>query len=460
VVVLAWDNLLYTQRFTQTVRQNTRTPYELIIVDNGSAPEAADYARRAADVAVMNSENLGFSVGMNQGLDAARGEWVVFCNNDTLLPEGWDTRLLETARAHPDAGIIVPALTEAKNPATVRTEPGDTVEVLPPFSAPPAAVIFLMRADLVREVGAWGTEYEVASGEDVDLCFKVWVNELDIVYDSRVLVDHIGKGSASRLDDWQGLWARNRQQFLDKWQSDEATPRIASCPPGRYQRNRAIARAVAGWMERYFSTRERADALAGGRARNKEDLVSSGADEIVIVSGEARRRVLTARRWREALLEGVDGAPSLVRDGAGKVYVVEGGRRRRVPGALLLPALERAFGAIRDVSDAELASWDEGVPVEVLEAPSAPPFVVIGGERRSVKGLPLPHLIDDDVVLRLPKGGTLDLSRGRSLRRGTPATASTRLRRSLDRRGPVGTAKRGVRTVARRAKRTARRVVK
>ena len=74
-------------------------------------------------------------------------------------------------------------------------------------------------------VERWGEEYEVASGEDVDLAFKVWVNDLDIVYDQRVLIAHIGKGSASRLDDWQALWAKNRQHFLDKWMGDDEVPR-------------------------------------------------------------------------------------------------------------------------------------------------------------------------------------------------------------------------------------------
>ena len=77
----------------------------------------------------------------------------------------------------------------------------------------------------MRRLGAWGEEYEIASGEDVDLCFKVWVNDFDIVYDQRVLVPHIGKGSASRLDDWQALWARNRGRFLEKWKGDGTAPR-------------------------------------------------------------------------------------------------------------------------------------------------------------------------------------------------------------------------------------------
>ena len=39
-----------------------------------------------------------------------------------------------------------------------------------------------MPGDIVQQVeAAWGEEYEIASGEDVDLAFKAWVNDLDIV---------------------------------------------------------------------------------------------------------------------------------------------------------------------------------------------------------------------------------------------------------------------------------------
>ena len=259
VVVLAWDNLKYTQQFADSVRRHTDVPYELVIVDNGSEWEAANYARAAADQVVLNDTNLGFARGMNQGLAIARGRYVAFCNNDTILPAGWATRLLQTAQCHPNAAIVVPAVTNARNTVNVRSEPGDGVEVLPPFSAPPAAVVYVSPVETVRELGAWSEEYEIASGEDVDLCFTVWANELDVVYDQRVLVEHVGKGSASRLDDWQGLWARNRRHFLDKWMGDGEVPRLPSCDASRFARNRETARAVAGWMERYFDMRDRED---------------------------------------------------------------------------------------------------------------------------------------------------------------------------------------------------------
>ena len=262
VVVLAWDNLDLTRAFVDSVRRNTDVGYELVIVDNGSQSEAAAYARDAADHAILNDENRGFARGMNQGLEAARADLVAFCNNDIEVPRDWAARLVETMRSHPNAGIVVPALTTAPNPITVRSEPGTAIEVLEPFSAPPAGVVYVMRRDTLHALGRWEEEYEIASGEDVDLCFKVWVNDLDIVFDQRVLVEHVGHATASRLDDSQLLWATNRQRFLAKWMGDTDPPRLASCDAKRFERNRATARAVAGWMEKYFTIRDRQRARA------------------------------------------------------------------------------------------------------------------------------------------------------------------------------------------------------
>ena len=239
-----------------SVRAHTDVDYELVIVDNGSAEEAARYAEEVADHAILNDSNLGFAAGMNQGLAAARGEWVAFCNNDTELPSGWASRLVATARAAPRAAITVPAITAARNPVTVRSTPGSAVTTLAPFSAPPAAVLYVMRRSEVVALGGWSEEYAVASGEDVDLCFTVWVNDRDIVFDERVLVAHVGHATAGRLEDSDALWAENRRRFLDTWKGPADPPRLETCDPERFARNRQTARAVAEWMDQYFTARD------------------------------------------------------------------------------------------------------------------------------------------------------------------------------------------------------------
>ena len=62
---------------------------------------------------------------------------------------------------------------------------------------------------------------------------------------------------------------------------------------------------------------------------------------------------------------------------------MEGGYRREVRSGLLAAALEEAFGPRKQVTDREFDRWTDGVPVEVLEAPEGPPFVIVGRQAAS-----------------------------------------------------------------------------
>lgn len=259
IVVLAWDQLHHTQACVESIRRHTDVPYELIVVDNGSAWDARAYASAAADQAVLHDDNLGFSGGMDAGLEVARGNVVAFANNDTVMPPGWASPLLQTLRSQPRIGIVAPAVTEARNTRTVRATPQDVVEVLDPFEPPPAAVLWLMPTELARGLGGFDRHFHPAAGEDVDLAFKVWVNDLDIVFDQRVLIQHVGKGTAAtKLPNWRATWRHNGDRLLQRWTSpDLDVPRLDDVDQDRFNRNLRTAAAVAGWMQRYFTVRER-----------------------------------------------------------------------------------------------------------------------------------------------------------------------------------------------------------
>lgn len=257
VIVLAWNQLQHTRPCVGAIRQNTHVPYELIIVDNGSADAARGFARDAADIPVLLDANLGFSRGMNAGLAVATGDYVAFVNNDTELPPEWAERLLEAA-ALPNVAMVVPAVTAAGNPRTVRHQAGRSITILNPFETPPSGVVCLMRTGTARQIGAWSEEYAVASGEDADLAFKIWTNDLDIAFDERVLVPHRGKGTAVLLKDWRKTWRDNGRRFLTKW-ADESVdvPHVGTCSRERFVRNRRTAAASAALLSELAAARER-----------------------------------------------------------------------------------------------------------------------------------------------------------------------------------------------------------
>ena len=218
VITLSWDNLDFTKAFVKSIRDNTTLPYELIIVDNGSEPDTQRWVEENSDQSIIFQENQGFSKGFNEGVKLAQGKYVMMANNDTEFPPDWDKKLVDIIEKNPGAGIVTPVYTSGRKSA-LRTEPGEKILKVFPFRKYPSAVAFLMRRnDLISKFGGWSEEYEIASGEDADLCFKVWKAGYDILIDERVLIIHEGKvTSSSKLEDWQAHFKLNSRQFKKKW---------------------------------------------------------------------------------------------------------------------------------------------------------------------------------------------------------------------------------------------------
>jgi|GEM_PF-2728620 len=280
LVVLAWNQLPLTTRCVDSLRRGTDVPYELVVVDNGSEPEAAVFARAVADIAVLNETNLGFAAGMNRGLAVCRGEYVAFINNDTEFPAGWASLLLDTFAAHPGAGLVLPAVTAAGNPFAVRETPGTAQVVVPRFRVLPSGVVYVMPRSTAVALGGWSEEFAVASREDLDLLFKVWVNDLNVVLDERVLVDHESSATVrTQLPDRRQRWEANWDVFVAKWTADNAAvPRLPSCSPEAFAGGLERARIAATWMERWYDARFRTPPAVDTRAiarleRERDDLV-------------------------------------------------------------------------------------------------------------------------------------------------------------------------------------------
>lgn len=81
---------------------------------------------------------------------------------------------------------------------------------------------------------------------------------------------------------------------------------------------------------------------------------------------------------------------SIIESPAGAAYLVEAGHRRRIKAGRPMPGLERLVGPRRAVSTRPSTACPRAPPLQALEAPSGPPFLVLAGQRVPLRGLPVP----------------------------------------------------------------------
>ncbi len=89
---------------------------EVIVVDNNSADSSNTMLKQKfpSVILIENNENLGFSKANNQGVAIAKGEYILFLNPDTVMPEDFFHKTLAYMDAHPEAGAIGPRLIDGK----------------------------------------------------------------------------------------------------------------------------------------------------------------------------------------------------------------------------------------------------------------------------------------------------------------------------------------------------------
>ena len=103
VVIPCWNQLEFTRKCLAALFRRTAPEWELIVVNNGSTDGTTEYLAGVQDASpvpvtiIANGTNRGFPAAINQGLQYARGEYLVLLNNDVVVTDGWLEQLVALA---------------------------------------------------------------------------------------------------------------------------------------------------------------------------------------------------------------------------------------------------------------------------------------------------------------------------------------------------------------------------
>ncbi|SFK72182.1 Glycosyltransferase, GT2 family [Paenibacillus sp. 1_12] len=234
IVILTRNALDYTKQCMDSIMKHTPESYEVVFIDNGSVDDTVSYLQTIPNSQlIVNSMNKGFAYGCNQGMAAARGEYIVLLNNDTVVTKGWLTRLLTWLQKDESIGIVGPRSNYVFSAQRVQPVSYQSMEEMAHFAEfhtmmfqgsgfeAERLVGFCMafHRRLIEQIGGMDDQFFPGCYEDDDFCLRTQISGKRLWIASDVFIHHHGHISfrTNGEDVFGSVMRENGVRFWAKW---------------------------------------------------------------------------------------------------------------------------------------------------------------------------------------------------------------------------------------------------
>ena len=238
IIILTYDNLDKNKECISSILSKTDYDnYEIVVFDNGSKDGTVEWLRELNHHRIhvyFSDVNLGFAKGCNKASELARGQYLLFMNNDIIVGEkSWMTNMINVFSECDNVGVVGNKSLFEDNTiqhagvVTAKLYGGiNVVHEYKGYSSDDFIVNQLKKVDAVTgaclmikkdvfyEADRFCELYK-NSYEDIDLCFKIKEKGYDVWYQPKSVIYHFEASSMGRFDHED----ENRILFNKKWLS-------------------------------------------------------------------------------------------------------------------------------------------------------------------------------------------------------------------------------------------------
>jgi glycosyltransferase involved in cell wall biosynthesis len=111
IITASYNYARFIEDLLRSVREQTYSPIEHIVVDGGSKDETVEILKRYESTYTLqwkSEKDRGQSHAFNKGIEQAKGEWLLFLNSDDyLLDKQSIERMMQSIEANPGYSIYM-----------------------------------------------------------------------------------------------------------------------------------------------------------------------------------------------------------------------------------------------------------------------------------------------------------------------------------------------------------------
>jgi GT2 family glycosyltransferase len=233
IVMLSRNGLNFTKECVESILRHTAESVEFVFVDNGSTDGTLEYLRTLpSSKLICNLDNRGFAAGNNQGIAASEGEYICLLNNDTVVTEGWLTRLLAWLKKDPSIAIVGPRSNNVAWSQLVHNVPYRSSLEMELFARQWALLhkdqgffphklighCMLFHKSLITKIGGLDERFFPGNYEDDDFCLRARISGYILWAANDVYIHHYG-GSTFKINqtNYSVSALTNAERFAKKW---------------------------------------------------------------------------------------------------------------------------------------------------------------------------------------------------------------------------------------------------
>lgn len=240
IIIPVYNQIHYTYACLESILKNTKnTLYEIIIANDCSTDITTDIDKFVENIKIVTpKENLRFLRNCNNAAKFAKGEYILFLNNDTQVQENWLDSLVELIESDDSIGMVGSKLVY---PDGRLQEAGGIIwddasgwnfgRLSDPQSSEYCYVkecdyisgaSMMIKHELWNEIGGFDDRFAPAYYEDTDLAFEVRKHGYKVMLQpSSVVVHFEGISNGTDINSGQKSYqAINLEKFKDKWKYD------------------------------------------------------------------------------------------------------------------------------------------------------------------------------------------------------------------------------------------------
>ena len=190
IIIPVYYNYKITEECLLSIEKYTQD-YELIIINNSPDDIELNKVLSKRDcVIINNTENKGVAKSWNQGIERAKGKYLIFLNNDVIVGENWLDDLISGLENHWIA----------------------CVECGREF----AGWCFAITRGRLDYIGKFDEQFEMMWFEDTDYKYRI-LKSGGKINRVKLNITHLSEQTSSKLSDAGRYKMENEKKFINKW---------------------------------------------------------------------------------------------------------------------------------------------------------------------------------------------------------------------------------------------------